>query len=386
MAARGRRSGMVFIVLALVLVILLAAGAYIFKDVLFPAQAPVAPVNPTPVAPAVKTLDIVVLTQNVSFGQVIPQEALGVAPIPEASFVDGLYFKTKDQVKGRRARYQLQAGTILTAGMLSEGATGSYASSMIPPGYVAVSIPISRLTSVSYALQPGDHVSVMVALLLEELDPNFQSKLPNTTAAVVAPGSTTTTTTEKTASTGPTSLTLSITSGGTGSVQGRTELDPILNKPVYVQPAEAQRPRIVSQVLVTDAMILGVGRFPKGGGPTDAQPTVVPTAVPNAPTPTPAPAAADSGDPDMITLIVTPQDAVTLNYIMLNRGAVLNLALRSAGDTKSLKTEAVTLQFLMDQYSIPFPSKLPYGLEPRVDELNYYGYIQQPTPVPAPAQ
>ena len=60
-----------------------------------------------------------------------------------------------------------------------------------------------------------------------------------------------------------------------------------------------------------------------------------------------------------------------MNYILLTKGARLNLALRSAGDTKTDKTEAVTLQFLMDQYNIPFPSKLPYGLEPRVDCLVY---------------
>ena len=71
-------------------------------------------------------------------------------------------------------------------------------------------------------------------------------------------------------------------------------------------------------------------------------------------------------DPNQITLVVTPQDAVTLNYIMLNlKGASLNLVLRSAGDTKSMSAEAVTLQFLMDQYNIPFPSKLPYGSKSR---------------------
>ena len=71
-----------------------------------------------------------------------------------------------------------------------------------------------------------------------------------------------------------------------------------------------------------------------------------------------------------MTLIVSPQDAVTLNYVMLNAGAKLNLVLRSASDTKQIKTEAVTLQFLMDQYNIPVPAKLPYGMEPRVDVLS----------------
>ena len=80
-----------------------------------------------------------------------------------------------------------------------------------------------------------------------------------------------------------------------------------------------------------------------------------------APTPTPVPL-----PPDVITLIVSPQDAVTLNYLML-AGANLNMVLRSAGDTDVQTTEAVTLQFILDQYQIPNPAKLPYGLEPRID-------------------
>lgn len=364
MAARGRRVGMIFIVLALVLVVILGSAVYLWKDTLFPPSPVVAPA-PTVEVPVVKMIDIVVLTQNVSFGGAITEAALGFAPIPADRYVEGLYFKTKDLVKGRRARYQMQAGTILTTGMVSESAVGSYASAQIPPGMVAISIPITQLTSVSYALQPGDHVSVLVALLLEELDPNFQTKLPNTTANILAPG--TGAVTDKGAA--PSSLTLTITGNGAGSAQGRTELDPVLNKPVYVQGSENQRPRIVTQLLVSDAMVLGVGRFPKDGSPAGS-PTQVPTPVPGGPTPTPAPVAVIP-DPEEITLVVSPQDAVTLNYIMLNQGAKLNLALRSAGDTLASKTEAVTLQFLMDQYNIPFPSKLPYGLEPCVRILDY---------------
>lgn len=372
MAARGRRSGLIFIVLALILVVVLGFVAYVFRDLLFPAAAPTVTNLPTPV-PAVQTVDIVVLTQNVSFGQIVPDGALGFAPIPADRYVEGLYFKTKDQVKGRRARYQLQSGTILSTGMLSESAIGSYVSSQIPPGYVSISVPITDLTSVSFALQPGDHVSILVALLLEELDPNFQSKLPNYTAKVESPGPRTTAV--------PGNTTIGITSGGAASVQGRTELDPILNQPVYVQPSEAQRPRIVTQMLVSDAMVLGVGLFPISGGPT-TQATAVPTPQAGQPTPTPGPVVVSS--PNQISLIVTPQDAVAINYVLLNRGAKLNLVLRSAGDTKVVKTESVTLQFLMDQYNIPFPSKLPYGLEPRTDNLDYTSAPPvSPTAVPA---
>jgi pilus assembly protein CpaB len=383
---------MIFIVVAVVLIVVLGAGAFIFKDALFgtPGGSPPGGTGAVPQPTPVEMDNVIVLTQNISFGQSIPDSAIALAPIPKGGY-EGLYFKSKEAIKGKRARYQLQAGTILTVGMLSESAVGSWASSQIPPGYVAISIPITKYTSVSYALQAGDHVSVMVALMLEELDPNFQSKLPNYSAMVAPPGSGTVTvvTGEKSTSAPATSLTLGITAGGESATVGRTELEPVLNKPIYIQPSESQRPRIVTQLLVSDAMVLYVGKFPKDGGASGAAQAAAPTPTP-APgvTPTPGPAPAVATDPEEITLVVTPQDAVTLNYIMLTNGAKLNLALRGTGEdaNKDAKTEAVTLQFLMDQYNIPFPSKLPYGLEPRDNSLNYFHPTPAPAAGPAPAQ
>lgn len=372
MASRGRRVGIIFIVLALILVIVLGAAAYFFKDFFFPAAPTAAPLSNTPAAPAVKTVDIVVLTQNITFGQPVPEEALGFAPVPVDRYVEGLYFKTKEEVAGKRARYQLTSGTILSTGMVSENALGSYASGQIPAGYVAIPIPITDMTSVSYALQPGDHVSVLVALQLQELDPNFQTKLPNYTGSVLKPG---------TAAEGSDqSLTVTIQSNGPNSKQGRTELDPVLNEPVYVQPSEEQRQRIVTQLIISDAMVLGVGKFPLDGSPKVVGPT--PTPVVEAGQPTPVPAETKEPElPNQITLVVTPQDAVTLNYIMLNvKGASLNLVLRGVGDSKSLSAEAVTLQFLMDQYNIPFPSKLPYGL--LLNDFDNSALNLQTTPAP----
>jgi pilus assembly protein CpaB len=87
--------------------------------------------------------------------------------------------------------------------------------------------------------------------------------------------------------------------------------------------------------------------------------------------------------PEVITLVVTPQDAVTLNYLMFS-GAKLTLALRQAGDDTRVETEAATLDFLLTQYNIPVPVKLPYGMEPRIDEptLPKVPNVIEPTPVP----
>jgi Flp pilus assembly protein CpaB len=371
MATGRRRSGSILIVVAIILVVAIGAAAFLFKDTLFPqitGQQPQA----TVAAPPVATVDIVILVQPVPLGGTITKDMVALFPYPKDKFIEGFYFTNINDVVGKRARYPLQPSIALTSGLLSTEAVGSFASSQIPPGYVAISVPIDMLSAVSWALQPGDHVSVLVALLVSDIDPSYQSKLPNTAGDVQVPG------TNKDGNVVLVPKTMQIVPG----VIGRTELDSTLSQPIYVQPSEAQRPRIVSQVLISDATVLGVGDFSKlieaanvsSAGPT---PTPAPGTTPVAPTAVPV--------PDKITLVVSPQDAVTLNYVMLNKGAKLNMVLRSAQDTKQVKTEAVTLQFLMDQYNIPLPSKLPYGLEPRVDSLNFNNSsFNSPEAVPVP--
>jgi pilus assembly protein CpaB len=74
--------------------------------------------------------------------------------------------------------------------------------------------------------------------------------------------------------------------------------------------------------------------------------------------------------PDVVTLIVTPQDSVTLSYLVYS-GAKMNMTLRNVLDESRVATEAATLQFLLSQYNIPVPAKLPYTMQPRIDRLTY---------------
>ena len=86
--------------------------------------------------------------------------------------------------------------------------------------------------------------------------------------------------------------------------------------------------------------------------------------------------------PDNITLIVSPQEAVNLTYL-IDSGVDISLALRSAGDSTVIDTETATIQYFLDDYSIPLPAKLPYGLAPRVDKVPEPGVtVGQPAPAP----
>jgi Flp pilus assembly protein CpaB len=372
MATGGRRNGRILVFIALLLIVILAVALFLMRDQLFPAAPASAPITSgTPSVPAaVELIDIVVLAQPVALGGEITAEMVEMKPFPKDKFVDSLYFTDLKDVVGKRARYPLVPPIVLSAGLLSNTAVGGFASSQIPAGSVAISIPIeSAINSVSNALQPGDHVSVLVSLLIVDLDQNFQTKLPNNTADLQVPG-----TSEPGSVWIPKGI--KITSGGATGILGRTELDPVLGQPVYVQPGETnQRPRMVSQLLISDAIVLGIGDFSEAAKEalkTNATPTPAPAAGAAQPTPGPTPVPNPIKDAtNLITLIVSPQDAVTINYVILTKGAKLNLVLRSASENKQFKTEAVTLQFLMDQYNIPLPSKLQYGLEPSVGTLDY---------------
>lgn len=391
------RRGRVFFYLAFIIILGLVAFVVIWQRYLQPSTSLTTEPQPTPV---IKTVNVIVVTQSISRGTAVSGAVLGMVPIPEELFYEGMFTNIGD-VEGRLAKFNLDSGVPLTRGMLVDSAeqlsaTGSVAALSIPRGMVAVSIPISRLSSVSYAPQAGDHVNVIVTMLLVDIDSDFQTSLPNRNVGVIAPG-TGTGTLSGSAAGGETAETgsgqaeaqfesaslVAITSGGQ---VGRATQDPILGQTLYHVPSEPQRPRMVSQNLLQDAIVLQIGSFPykgqeenepQGEGqaeqpPEEEQQQQREGEQPPAPPP-----------PDVITLIVSPQDAITLNYLMYS-GAQLTLALRAAQDDTRVQTESVTLQFLLEQYSISVPAKLPNSMEPPVRELITPELSNDSIPTPAP--
>jgi Flp pilus assembly protein CpaB len=380
------RKGRVFFIIALILILGLAAVAIFYFRGLPTSTSE--PVTETVEAPEVDMVEVVVVTQQTPRGYLLNETVLGMIEIPRDMLIPG-YFTDFGQVVGRQAKVDLEANMLLTTSMVVDSpdqlsTTGSLAALSIPRGMVAVSIPINRLSSVSYAPQPGDHVNVIATLLMVDLDTDFQSVTPNRNAAVlgagpgVVVGAETETDVSVDANTDLSKITGQTVGAGPNSVIGRTAIDPLLEQTLYVVPSEEQRPRLVSQTLLQDAIVLGVGEFPLEDE-LEEEPEATPT-------PPPVEGDPESGEftseypveaelapeepklPDLITLVVTPQDAVTLNYLVY-AGSQLTLALRPSGDDTRVQTEATTLDFLLTQYNIPVPVKLPYGMEPRVDDL-----------------
>jgi Flp pilus assembly protein CpaB len=352
MASGGRRRGLIFIVIALVIIAVLAVVYFLFRGT--PLLAPAVQTGAVAPQPSTKMTSIVITTQRIPRGSVITESVITSLAYPEKDLVAGTFFTNPKDVLNKQAKYDLEARIPITEGMLVTGQVGSYAAFQIPKGYVAVSIPITKLTAVSFAPVVGDHVNIIASMLVVDIDQNSQSRLPNLTGNAVPPRNPT--------EADPGSLTVT-TTGGEGA-QGRVDMDATLNQPIYLVPSENQRPRLVSQMIIQDAIILRVGSFPTSdlAKTSGVEPTPAPAAQGAEPTAVAA--------PDMITLIVRPQDAITLNYLMLSE-AKLSLALRSAGDLDPAAVEAVTLQYLFQTYNIPNPPKTAFGLDPRRDILEY---------------
>jgi len=383
------RRGRLFLYLFLILIIGIGAIAVVATRYLKPATTSVLSneVQPTPTSTP-ELFQVVVLTQRVSRGQVLDETVIGMVPLQKEFFIPGM-FKDPKEALGRKMKLDVDSGILLMANMLGEDLSrvGSDWALEIPKGQVAISIPIDRQSAVAFGLRRGDYVNVISTILFVDLDAIFQSKLPNTTAMLIAPGP------MGEPGTSPVALTLDITGKAEAGTLGRSEVDAVLEQPYYAIPSESQRPRMVSQTLIQNVRVLWVGTFPQPEEEEKPTPTVATVAG----TPTPAAAVPEQGQPaqqqptptpkvitypDIITLIVSPQDAVMLNY-MLHSGARLTLVMRRFEDDTTMITEPVTLQFLLDQYGIPVPVKLPYGIEPRVDVLVPPALSgNQATPVP----
>ena len=342
------RRGRIFIYLAILVLVALAGGYFLLQgqsggggDV----------VVPTPV-----TVDIVIAQQNIPLGAVITDDVLGKISLPEGTDFGVMfrYDQREEQLLGKVAKYPIEQGVVITQAMIGNpsdiAVSGPEWASLISPGMTAISIPTTRLSSVAYGVADGAHVNVVACFLFVDIDAGFQSKIPNAIVSVSSAGY----------PVESPNLTATVGVGGEGGpVQGRIELDPTLQQPIYVVGSEPQRPRPVCQTIFQDVVVLKLGNFSVGGEVVTAP--VAEGAPPEQQQPT-------VQLPDIVTLVVSPQDATALTY-MLYGGAELTLTLRRTDDISRVDTEAATLQFLLSQFAIPVPAKLPYAPAERIDAL-----------------
>ena len=337
------RRGRILIFLVLIVVVGLALLALVYFQF---RSTPI--VQPTPSV----TTKVFYAAQNIPQGTTITKEMLSTFAIPPENVAEVMFTESEENaLVGQTARLTLEQGTLITSSMVGSGPveiSGPPWAVQIPTGMVAATIPTTRLALGGYAVNDGAHVNVNACMLFVDVDPSFQTITPNFTSVLTGTGF----------EEGKLPvLSVAATTGELPSRQGRIELDPTLQQPFYTVPSENQRPRLVCQMILQDVVVMKLGNFARQQAvATEANAT---------------PSAAQQQQqfsPDIVTLMVTPQDSISLNYFVYS-GAMLSMTLRNPNDTSRFAAESATLTSLLTQYNISLPSKLPYASQPRIDVL-----------------
>jgi len=342
-----------------------------------------------PTEEPIQFVEVVIAIQDIPRGVVVRPDMIEVSFVPEDVAPDRA-ITNPEEIIGQIARTdifreQIVLDSVVVPDLSQIGSIGSDAAALLEPGRVAVSLPIDAVTSVSYALQPGDRVDVIVSMLFVDVDRQFQSMLPNTLRFVNVAGSTSD---EQGSSSG---IILDFSESERGQLdtrnltlfyllEGEEQLiqDQLnVGQTVLVVPSEEQRPRLATQRTVTDAIVLYLGEFPRDGRifREEEEATDVPTATPTidpalaGATPSGPPTATSlPARPQLVTLAVTPQDAVVLTY-MAEAGLPITFALRSARATGLPPTDPVTLEYLLERFNIQVPNTFTFAVEPAIRSI-----------------
>lgn len=297
------RRGRILILLGLILAI--GAAAIVFM--LLQTTAQTAP------EPKIPREDVVVAKQPIAEDELVA-ERLEIREVP-SEMVQADALRTLNGTENMLAKGPIPQGSIVYREMLQtpeEQIKESSLSQLIDAGYVAIGFPIDELSSVSYGLQPGDYVDILVTLPFIDIDQEQQIKEP------MCP---------------PTCPSAS----GEGAAQAQ---------------AADQRQRLATQLTVQKARVLGVGRWAyEPPAPSEQSDSSDENATPVPVEP-----------PKYVTLMLQPQDALVVK-IAREYGSRIDLAVRAVDDQQDFATQPVTLDYVLARFGIDLPTKQPYTIE-----------------------
>jgi len=312
-------------------------------------------------------IQVVIAVQEIRRGTIIDSTMVDTRNFDE-DFEFATTFSSVEDVIGRVARTDIFREEIIVDSKVVDSrdvlaAEGSDAALLVPRDRVLIAVPMDRLTSIAYAIQPGDTVDIIISFLFVDVDPAFQSREPNAFTFI------------NPIRNDDGTFSLGITEDAV-VVEGRFDTRVVPNVgtvPVVVGPSEEPRPRLATQRTIQNARVIHVGDFPNNGvlfptptrrpaddatpQPAAARPAAAETAVPT-----------EVVRPDIVALAVTPQEAVMITWFV-EAGIPINFVLRSPTATSLAETDPVTLDYIMNRYRIALPELLPYTIEPAIRSI-----------------
>ncbi len=352
---RGRRTlALVLVLVALLLLSLLVVVYLTQGDGSAATPTPAADIaevegTPTPlivtIAPEeLQLVEVIVSIQTVPRGWQMTEAELAIET-RLASEVGTNVITTIEEAIGLYARTDIFQGQTLTRDVLVGdprviGRESTGPSSLIPPGFEAMAIPMDRLSSVAYGLAPGDSIDVMFSLLFAELDEEFQTLLPNAAAFILV---------------------------NEEDVRTVVVIDPygrfqaLANGDIaHIAPSDPPQPIPVSFIM-QNAVVIQVGQWEPPSAPQAPTPTIDPAAVTSTPegieatlTPTPKPA-------DVLVIALPPQQLLLLKYA-LEHNADVDFALRGINDGQLYQVNNVDLNYLRERFNLDIPPDFNYTI------------------------
>lgn len=296
------RRGRILILLGLILALGTAAAVFVLLQT----------TGGTPEEEQVVREEVVVAIQPIEEDQPV-EGRIGLRDVPVETIPEGA-LRSLEDTGDKLAAGPIPQGTIIQPGFLispeeqmQEGELGK----LIEPGFVAVAMPIDELSSISFGIQPGDHIDILMTFFFVDID--AETQLIEPLCPPLCPG----------------------------AEGGQTE----------AQVTE-QNPRLAAQLTLQDVRVLGVGRWEH----EETQPTDEEQAQRQQ-----AQQPVSAVLPQYITVMVTPQDALVLK-LAREYGVSIDLAVRAQDDIQQFATQQVTLDYIMARFGVALPGPQPYTI------------------------
>ena len=315
------------------------------------------------------TVEVVVSLQTVERGWQMTAAEL----VTDTRYIDevgdNVITNIEDAI-GLYARAKIFQGETLTKDALVAdpsliGQTEYGPSSLIPPGYIALAVPMDRLSGVAYALNEGDYIDVMMTFSFYQIDEQFQTYLENAAVFYLEDA----VTTEGEAPAEGAEPTTTQTNIVVLWPYGRFEQLPT-GDTVHVYGSEYQRPVPVSMIL-QNARVIQVGSYLPPEPIEPATPTPEPVAEGEA-TPTPQPggpvAPTATPYPNVLLVALTPQQQLFLKYAV-ESNADIDFALRGANDNQLYTVQNIDINLLLERFNIEIPPGFNYSVDRLTTEV-----------------
>lgn len=303
-------------------------------------------VTPAPVSPS-DFITVVVSLQTVPRGWQMTEAEL-TTDLRLSSEVGANVITDTAQAIGLYARTDIYQGETLTQDALVKdprliGRNNYGPSSLIPPGWIAASVPMDRLNSVAYGLAEGDSADIMMTFAFVKVDEEFQTLLQNSATFIL----------EVPNEEGELQRSVIVL-----DPYGRFEQLPT-GDIAHIYPSEAQRPLPVSIVL-QNAKVIQVGPWT----PPAAISTPTPIPEEGAPTPTPGGFPTPTAQPaDVIVIALPPQQQLFLKYAVEN-SANIDFALRGSGDGQLYNVQGIDINYILQRFNIEIPPNGQFIISP----------------------